>query len=204
MNCESTNKQLTALEALALFDPNQAAEALSNIDRHFNHSVRPLLTAINHQGRVGQRAVEGGARSVHVRSRCCEGNHGHARDRTTKPAYILARGEYNQRGGEVPPGVPEWLLPLPNNSPRKSAGIAQWLTDPNHPLTSRVAVNRVWQSLFGRGMVRQPKTSAAKVHDLSTRSDRLAGPSIHSSRLGHEGPRQDDCHERNLPPKQRR
>ncbi|MCC6509409.1 MAG: DUF1549 domain-containing protein [Pirellulaceae bacterium] len=71
-----------------------------------------------------------------------------------KQAYILTRGEYNQRSQPVPAGVPEWLLPLPEGAPKNRLGVAQWLTDPRHPLTARVAVNRLWQSLFGRGLVK--------------------------------------------------
>lgn len=71
-----------------------------------------------------------------------------------KIAYVLARGEYSQRGEAVPAGVPQWLLPLPAGAPSNRLGLARWLTDPQHPLTARVAVNRLWQALFGRGLVK--------------------------------------------------
>ena len=71
-----------------------------------------------------------------------------------KKSYILFRGEYSQRRAEVGPGVPEWLLPFPAGAPKNRLGLAQWLTDPRHPLTARVTVNRLWQSLFGRGLVK--------------------------------------------------
>ncbi len=52
-------------------------------------------------------------------------------------------------------GMPA-LPPLPNISPHSSGRLelAQWMTQPTHPLTSRVAVNRLWQHLFGEGIVR--------------------------------------------------
>jgi len=71
-----------------------------------------------------------------------------------KQAFILFRGEYNQRRDEVQPGTPGALSPFPEDAPRNRLGLAQWLTDGRHPLTARVTVNRVWQSLFGRGLVR--------------------------------------------------
>ena len=40
---------------------------------------------------------------------------------------------------------------------RAALGLATWLTDPNHPLTARVAVNRWWQSFLGRGIVATPE-----------------------------------------------
>ncbi len=74
--------------------------------------------------------------------------------REPKPAYVLFRGEYNQRRDEVPMAVPEWLSPLPQGAPKNRLGLAQWLTDPRHPLTARVTVNRIWQSIWGRGLVK--------------------------------------------------
>ena len=71
-----------------------------------------------------------------------------------KKAYTLIRGEYNQPRDEVFAGTPQFLSPFPNGAPKNRLGLAQWLTEPQHPLTARVTVNRVWQSLFGRGLVR--------------------------------------------------
>ncbi len=71
-----------------------------------------------------------------------------------KKAYVLFRGEYNQRREEAPAIVPEWLAPFPANAPKNRLGLAQWLTDPQHPLTARVTVNRVWQNIWGRGLVK--------------------------------------------------
>ena len=71
-----------------------------------------------------------------------------------KKAYILTRGEYDKRGEEVGPVTPAFLPPFPKNAPKNRLGYAQWLTAPDHPLTARVTVNRLWQSLFGRGLVK--------------------------------------------------
>jgi len=88
-----------------------------------------------------------------------------------KTAYILKRGEYNLRGDAVEPGTPAALLPFPIDQPRNRLGLAKWLTDPQHPLLARVTVNRVWQSLFGRGLV---KTS----EDFGSQSERPEYPEL--------------------------
>jgi hypothetical protein len=69
-------------------------------------------------------------------------------------AYILARGEYDKRGAEVKPDTPDILPPFPESLPRNRLGLAQWLLLQEHPLTSRVTVNRFWQEVFGTGLVR--------------------------------------------------
>ncbi len=71
-----------------------------------------------------------------------------------KPAYLLKRGEYDQRGEKVGRAVPAFLPPLPPGEPVNRLGLARWLVAPNHPLTARVAVNRLWLQVFGTGIVK--------------------------------------------------
>ncbi|PHN02755.1 DUF1553 domain-containing protein [Flavilitoribacter nigricans] len=71
-----------------------------------------------------------------------------------RPAYILERGQYDVYGEEVFPTTPEQILPMPENLPPDRLGLAKWLFHPDHPLTARVAVNRYWKNLFGRGLVK--------------------------------------------------
>lgn len=70
--------------------------------------------------------------------------------------YILDRGAYDSPKKDEPlqPGVPAALPPMPADAPANRLGLAQWLVDPSHPLTARVAVNRYWMMLFGEGLVR--------------------------------------------------
>ena len=69
-------------------------------------------------------------------------------------ARVLNRGQYDQPGDEVPRATPGFLPPMPEGVDNDRLGLAKWLTDPNHPLTARVAVNRFWQMIFGAGLVR--------------------------------------------------
>jgi len=72
-----------------------------------------------------------------------------------RPAFLLSRGRYDAPGERVEAGVPESLLaPWPAGAPRTRLGLAQWLTQPRHPLTARVVVNRLWAQLFGTGIVK--------------------------------------------------
>jgi hypothetical protein len=75
--------------------------------------------------------------------------------RDARATHILLRGAYNAPGEKVDAGVPEALLgPWPESAPNNRLGLAQWLTNPKHPLTARVVVNRFWQQLFGAGLVK--------------------------------------------------
>src|SRR5690606_41309733 len=66
---------------------------------------------------------------------------------------IHRRGEALRPRAPVQPDVLAVLPPLPEHGPRNRLMLAQWLVSPEHPLTSRVIVNRLWQQVFGRGIV---------------------------------------------------
>ncbi len=80
------------------------------------------------------------------------------------PTHVLLRGDYQNLGGRVEPGIPSVLRAGLNpykvvkpgwttETTGRRLALARWLTQSNHPLTSRVMVNRVWQNHFGRGIV---------------------------------------------------
>ena len=76
-------------------------------------------------------------------------------DRTNAPeAYVLFRGQYDQRRDRVTPATPDSLPPMTSDEPRNRLGFAEWLLRPENPLTARVTVNRFWQELFGTGIVK--------------------------------------------------
>jgi hypothetical protein len=66
---------------------------------------------------------------------------------------IHLRGNFLQPGDVVQPGVPQAFNPFPEGQPMNRLGVAQWLVADDNPLTSRVAVNRIWARFFGRGLV---------------------------------------------------
>jgi cytochrome c553 len=84
------------------------------------------------------------------------------------PTYLYRRGNFRTPGAQIQPGViavldnPQNPFVIPEAKPgRETSGyrtaLARWLVNPNHPLTARVMVNRVWQQYFSRGIVATPQ-----------------------------------------------
>jgi mono/diheme cytochrome c family protein len=67
--------------------------------------------------------------------------------------WIHIKGDYREHGAEVQPAVLSVLNPLPPNPHPNRLTLARWVVSRDNPLTARVAVNRFWQELFGRGIV---------------------------------------------------
>ena len=77
---------------------------------------------------------------------------------TPRVTKVLSRGEYNLPIGEaLTPNTPAVMGAFPDDAPHNRLGLAQWLTSRQHPLTSRVLINRVWQQVYGYGLVRTPE-----------------------------------------------
>ena len=70
-----------------------------------------------------------------------------------RETFILKRGDYSQPTTKVEAGTPAALPPLPAGAPANRLGLAQWAVMKENPLTARVAVNRLWKTLFGTGLV---------------------------------------------------
>jgi len=68
-------------------------------------------------------------------------------------ADVLTRGIYTARKERVEANTPHFLPPLPAGAPHNRLALAQWTVSPENPLTARVTVNRMWNELFGAGLV---------------------------------------------------
>ena len=88
-----------------------------------------------------------------------------------RDTFILGRGQYDNPKEKVTPGVPSFLPPLPPGAPPNRLALAEWIVDPQNPLTARVAVNRFWQGYFGIGLV---KTS----EDFGSQGDPPSNPEL--------------------------
>ncbi len=75
------------------------------------------------------------------------------------PAYmkretrVFERGNWLSLGNLVSPEVPGIMNPFPKDAPANRLGMAMWLVSPQNPLTARTYVNRIWEQLFGFGIV---------------------------------------------------
>ena len=90
---------------------------------------------------------------------------------TPPKTYIHVKGDWRDRGAEVQPGTLAVLPPMPDGPEPARLRLARWLVAPENPLTARVAVNRLWQEIFGRGIV---YTSG----DFGTQGDRPTHPEL--------------------------
>lgn len=70
-----------------------------------------------------------------------------------RQTHLFKRGDWQKPGESVSADTPQILPPFPTGEPKTRLGLARWLVQPEHPLTARVFVNRVWQQYFGQGLV---------------------------------------------------
>lgn len=91
--------------------------------------------------------------------------------RAKRKTHVLTRGQYNLKAELVQANVPKVLGKMSGNFPSNRLGLAKWLVDPKHPLTSRVAVNRYWKMCFGVGLVKS-------MEDFGTQGDWPSHPEL--------------------------
>ena len=86
-----------------------------------------------------------------------------------RATHRLDRGVWDQAKEPVLPQVPAALHPLPHDAPPSRLTLAKWLADKRSPLTARVAVNRLWQALFGIGIVETAEDFGTRAPEPSHR-----------------------------------
>lgn len=70
--------------------------------------------------------------------------------RTTQ---VFERGNWLVKADTVTANTPAIFAPMNGDQPKNRLGLASWITAPDHPLTARVMVNRIWEQLWGTGLV---------------------------------------------------
>jgi len=122
----------------------------TDLRKHFQEKVQPGLAdkypVLKHRDELRQQLATYRADQIPRVMTMSD-----AQPRETK---ILSRGEYLNPTEKVTFATPAFLPPMPAEAPQNRLGFAQWLTSPEHPLTARVQVNRMWQHFFGAGLVK--------------------------------------------------
>lgn len=88
-----------------------------------------------------------------------------------RKTHVLLRGSFLDRGEAVEPDTPAVLPPFPADEPRNRLGLARWIASPENPLTARVAVNRIWAQMFGKGLIERRE-------DFGTQGERPSHPEL--------------------------
>lgn len=154
-------RALSPLEIRQLHDGNSLSSALANAQSHRDELLNYYLASVDPQTRQARATlcaarqklveVEDPIQEIPVMQELP----------APRPAYILARGVYDAPKTDenrVQRDTFESILgEFPEDAPRDRLGLAQWVTNPDHPLTARVFVNRMWTNFFGRGLVATPE-----------------------------------------------
>ncbi|WP_254513514.1 PSD1 and planctomycete cytochrome C domain-containing protein [Anatilimnocola floriformis] len=151
------------LAAMKVSRDQRNAEQKKLLSDHFRASHSPWLivqTQSDEARNARDKFEKGLPRTMVMRER--------AQPRET---FILTRGAYDKPEAKVSHGTPAILPPLPADAPANRLALARWLVSPEHPLTSRVVVNRYWQSFFGTGLVKTTE-------DFGVQSERPPHPEL--------------------------
>jgi hypothetical protein len=128
-------------EALAVPRAERSPEQIAAVFSHWRATV-PEFRAANEQIEALWREWPAGSTALTLAARV-----------KPRPTAVLKRGDWLKPGDPVAPGVPAFLHPLPAGHDGSRLTLAHWLADRRSPTTARVFVNRVWQALFGTGIV---------------------------------------------------
>ena len=124
-------------------------------------TVEYYLSASDERARAAKQALTEARRSVVMAEEVM--NEIPVMEEMSQPreTHLLARGQYDAPTSDETQveraTLSEFTLPFPRGAPRDRRGLAQWVTHPSHPLTARVAVNRLWGNFFAAPLARTPE-----------------------------------------------
>jgi hypothetical protein len=143
---------------------DQRSDAEKKELTQFYLDMQPLLSAAKQKRDDARKARESAEREA-PRTMVM-------RDRSQpRDTFVLIKGAYNAPNDKVEHGVLTELSPLPADAPTNRLALARWLVAPEHPLTARVTVNRLWQQFFGIGLVKSTE-------DFGVQGDKPSHPEL--------------------------
>jgi hypothetical protein len=146
LGVEGVNLPAAVREALTVAASDRSPQQTSTIDQFYREKVDGPIRMAEAAHAAATKSLEAFRASLDSVMVMREG--------PAREAFVLIRGEYDRRGERVEPGLPAFLPPLPAGAKADRLALARWLVSRDHPLTSRVWVNRMWERLFGVGLVR--------------------------------------------------
>ena len=147
----SGSDQITPLLAIAASE--RTPEQTKVLFDHYLHSLdKPFRELGKERDKIGGELASLG--KTKITSMIMADNPANKMRKT----YLLMRGQYSSpdKTKEFLPDTPAFLPPMKEDLPKTRLGLAKWIVDPKHPLTARVAANRHWQTIFGRGLSNTP------------------------------------------------
>ena len=140
------SRAITAVEIASIFSGKSLAKTTAQLREYYHSAIDPTARDLSAKLTAARIARTGALKKVLEIPTMRE-------SANPVPAHILTRGDYTLIGAKVGRETPDWLPPFPADQPRNRLGFAKWLTSPDHPLTARVIINRLWQDIFGTGIV---------------------------------------------------
>ncbi len=142
-----TLKEANLKEALALSDEERSEKQTKALQQHYVRNVAKETKPERDQLAKLKKKLDGSnPKTVPIMQELDAKEH--------RKTFVQLRGNWQALGDEVHAGIPAVFPPLPDDAPRNRLGLAKWIASEENPLTARVAVNRMWETVFGIGIVR--------------------------------------------------
>jgi hypothetical protein len=155
------DRAITPLEVRDLEDGKSLATALAEPASHRDELKQYYFSAVDEPARTLRQQLRDARRQFVEAEEPVQEVPVMAEMAEPRPTYVLARGAYDAPKTDANrverDTFENMLIPFPKDAPKNRLGLARWLCDPRHPLTSRVFVNRLWANFFGQGLVTTPE-----------------------------------------------
>lgn len=139
----------TPTDALAALRKAAAARSAAEAKHLVNHYVR----AVAPESATERKRLAAAKRELEAIKPATVPIMRELAEKDRRVTKVQIRGNWQNLGDAVEPGVPAAFHPLPDTAPKNRLGLARWLVSRDNPLTARVVVNRHWEAIFGTGIV---------------------------------------------------